>query len=114
LPKIAKVLRSCATQRILDDAVHDRMLTSNPARGVKPPPRTPHKNVYLTADQLNRLASEAGRYRSLVSCSVSSGLRLGEAAALRVSDVDFLPRRVILHTNAVKVGGDFGFVVIGG
>jgi integrase len=26
---------------------------------------------------------------------------------LRVSDVEFLRRRVILHTNAVKVGGDF-------
>ena len=35
------------------------------------------------------------------------GLRWGEAAALRVSDVDFLRRRVRLHRNAVKVGGVF-------
>ncbi len=33
------------------------------------------------------------------------GLRWGEAAALRVRDVDFLRRRVDLHRNAVMVGG---------
>ena len=32
------------------------------------------------------------------------GLRWGEAAALRVSDVDFLRRRIHLHRNAVTVG----------
>jgi hypothetical protein len=42
----ASVLR-----RILDDAVADRMLASNPARGVKLPRRSPRRNVYLTADQ---------------------------------------------------------------
>ena len=31
----------------------------------------------------------------------------GEAAALRVRDIDFLRRRIELHTNAVKVGGTF-------
>lgn len=35
------------------------------------------------------------------------GLRWGEAAALRVADVDFLRRQVRLHRNAVKVGGSF-------
>lgn len=93
--------------RILDDAVRDRMLASNPARGVKLPPRAQRKNVYLTAAQLNRLATEAGRYRSLVLLLGVGGLRWGEAAALRVADVDFLRRRVTLHTNAVKVGGGF-------
>jgi integrase len=34
----------------------------------------------------------------------TAGLRWGEAAALRVSDVDFLRRRVVLHQNAVTVG----------
>jgi integrase len=32
------------------------------------------------------------------------GLRWGEAAALRSSDIDFLRRRVRLHRNAVQVG----------
>lgn len=93
--------------RILDDAVRDRMLASNPARGVKLPKRPPRKNVYLTAAQLDALAVEAGRYYSLVLLLGTGGLRWGEAAALRVADVDFLRRRVALHRNAVKVGGEF-------
>jgi integrase len=93
--------------RILDDCVRDRMLTSNPARGVKLPLRPPRKNVYLTAEQLNRLADEARRYRGLVLLLGVGGVRWGEAAALRVSDVDFLRRRITLHRNAVKVGGTF-------
>lgn len=48
--------------RIHDDAVRDRALASNPARGVKLPKRPPRKNVYLTAEQLNTLAVESGRY----------------------------------------------------
>ena len=45
--------------RILDDCVRDRQLTSNPARGVKLPPKFPRKNVYLTADQLVILGKAA-------------------------------------------------------
>ena len=90
--------------RILDDAVRDRMLAANPARGVKLPKPSPRRDVYLTADQLQRLADESGRYRSLVLLLGVGGLRWGEAAALRVCDVDFLRRRVELHRNAVQVG----------
>ena len=94
--------------RILDDAVRDRMLTSNPARGVKLPKRPPRRNVYLSVGQLHRLADESGRrYRSLVLLLGVGGLRWGEAAALRVSDIDFLRRRCELHRNAVKVGRAF-------
>jgi integrase len=93
--------------RILDDAVRDRQLAVNPARGVKLPRRAPRRNVYLTAAQLDRLADEAGRYRSLVLLLGVGGVRWGEAAALRVGDVDFLRRRVALHRNAVKVGRQF-------
>jgi integrase len=93
--------------RILDDCVRDRMLASNVARGVKLPPRAPRRNVYLTAAQVNQLADEAGRYRGLVLLLGVGGVRWGEATALRVSDVDFLRRRITLHTNAVKVGGTF-------
>jgi integrase len=91
--------------RVLDDAVRDRMLASNPARGLKLPKRPARHNVYLSAAQLQALADESGRYRSLVLLLGVGGLRWGEAAALRVSDVDFLRRRVHLHRNAVMVGG---------
>jgi len=93
--------------RILDDAVRDRLLASNPARGVKLPKRPPRRNVYLTASQLDLLADESGRYRSLVLLLGVGGLRWGEAAALRVGDVNFLKRRIHLHRNAVQVGTAF-------
>lgn len=91
--------------RILDDAVRDRRLAANPARGVKLPARAKRKNIYLTAEQLQALAVEAGRYQSLVLLLGTAGPRWGEAAALRVGDIDFLKRRVTLHENAVTVGG---------
>lgn len=91
--------------RILDDAVRDRRLAVNPARGVKLPARS-KRNVYLTAEQLQELAVEAGRYRSLVLLLGMGGMRWGEAAALRVGDIDFLKRKVVLHENAVTVGAD--------
>lgn len=53
------------------------------------------------AGQMQRLADESGRYRSLVLLLGVGGLRWGEAAVLRVSDVDFLRRRIELHRNAV-------------
>ncbi len=102
-PTVIKTAHSVLA-RILDDAVRDRQLTSNPARGVRLPPKSVRQNVYLSAAQLEALAQEAGRYGSLVLLLGTVGLRWGEAAALRVSDVDFLRRRITLHHNAVKVG----------
>ena len=90
---------------ILDDAMRDRMLAANPARGVSLPRRTRRPNVYLTAEQLRMLTVESGRYGSLILLLGVAGLRWGEAAALRVRDVNFLRRRVLLHENAVAVGG---------
>ncbi len=89
---------------IFEDALRDRRLGSNPARGVKLPAIVKHPNRYLTADQLHALAAEAGRYSSLVLFLGTTGLRWGEAAALRVQDVDFLQRRVLVWENATGGG----------
>jgi integrase len=43
-------------------------------------------------------------YGSLVLLLGVGGLRWGEVAALRVCDIDLLPRHVELHRNAVTVG----------
>jgi integrase len=43
-------------------------------------------------------------FESLVLLLGVGGLRWGEAAALRVADIDFLRRRIELHRNAVTVG----------
>jgi integrase len=102
-PSMVATVYSVLT-RVLDDAVRDRMLAANPARGVKLPPRAKRQNIYLTAEQLRALALESGRYGSLVLLLATAGLRWGEAAALHVGEVDFLRRRVVLHQNAVTVG----------
>jgi integrase len=105
-PQVVRIAYSVLA-RILDDAVRDRLIPANQARGVKLPKVPPRQHTYLTAEQLQHLADESGRYSSLVLVLGIGGLRLGEAAALRVSDIDFLRRRIHLHRNAVKVGGEF-------
>lgn len=90
---------------ILDDAVRDRLIPANPARGVKLPNRTKPPNINLSGDHLHALADESGRHRGLGLLLGTVGWRWGEAAALRVADVDFLRHRITLHRNAVKVGG---------
>jgi hypothetical protein len=67
---------------ILNDAVRDRMLASNPARGVKLPKRPPQRHVYLSADQLARLwpTNQTGT-AAWCCCWVSAGC--GGAKRLR-------------------------------
>lgn len=103
----AEVVRTAHSvfKRILDDAVLDRLVGTNPALGVKMPRRTPRPHIYLTASQLNRLADESGEHRSLVLLLGLCGLRWSEAVALRVADIDFLRKRIAVHVNAVTVRG---------
>lgn len=90
---------------VLADAVKARRLASNPARGVDGLPRkTARRHVYLTADDVHRLAAEAGDHRALVYVLALCGLRWGEAIALRVRDVEFLKRRLVVADNAVQLG----------
>jgi integrase len=92
---------------ILDDAVTARRLASNPARGVENLPGKPTKrHVYLSAEDVGRLAHESRQHRTLVLVLAYCGIRWGEAVALRVSDVQFLRRRLSVHDNAVQLGVD--------
>lgn len=92
---------------ILDNAVKDRRITRNPARGLDNLPRKPKKKagrVYLTHDQLQRLAAEA-KYTDLVLLLGYTGLRWGEAIGLRVRHLNMLRRRLNVEENAVLVDG---------
>lgn len=96
--------------QILDLAVMDRAIRKNPARGVKLPRKDAARKVYLTAEQLGLLVDECTRYRELVWLLGTVGLRWGEAAALRVRDVNVLRNRISIERNAVTVGSE---VIIG-
>ena len=108
----AKLVRSVHSVLlgILEDAVRDRRIPSNPARGVKLPTIVKQPNKYLTAEQLADLAIESGRYGSLVMLLGTVGLRWGEAAGLRVSDIDFSTGslRVVDNATAGTVGSPKG------
>ncbi|PRC42815.1 site-specific integrase, partial [Mycobacterium sp. ITM-2017-0098] len=92
---------------ILGDAVKARRLALNPARGVENLPRKSRKrHVYLSAEDVERLAEAAGAHGPLVLLLAYTGLRWGEAISLRVKDVGFLRRRLLVHENAVQLGVD--------
>ena len=90
---------------ILDAAVKDRRLHSNPARGVALPHKTCKARVYLSHDQVQLLADNAGRHATLVLTLAYTGLRWGGATGLRLKHLDALRRRVRVQENAVNVGG---------
>ncbi|HME15612.1 MAG TPA: site-specific integrase [Mycobacterium sp.] len=92
---------------ILDDAVKSRRLTANPSRGMENlPHKTGKRRVYLTVEDLARLASESGQHSALVLTLAYTGIRWGEAVALRVRDVQFLRRRLTVADSAVQLGVD--------
>lgn len=62
--------------------------------------------MYLTAEDVGRLAAESGQHRTLVLVLAYCGLRWGEAIALRVRDIEFLRRRLSVSDNAVQLGVD--------
>jgi integrase len=90
---------------ILADAVKGKRLAANPAKGVENLPRkTARRHVYLSADDVHRLADESGQHRALVLTLAYCGIRWGEAVALKVRDVQFLRRRLSVSENAVQLG----------
>lgn len=75
---------------MLDAAVKDGRLARNAAAGVDLPRLPTTDRRYLTHGQLADLADHCGSHRLLVLVLGYTGLRWGEAAALRVRRVDLL------------------------
>ncbi|WP_395704754.1 tyrosine-type recombinase/integrase [Rhodococcus ruber] len=89
--------------QILDQAVKDSRLVSNPAAGLDLPKLTHEERRYLTVEQVDLLAKAAGQNDVLVYVLAYCGLRFGEAAALTVSDVNFDRARLRVHRSATLV-----------
>ncbi|CAM3920181.1 tyrosine-type recombinase/integrase [Smaragdicoccus niigatensis] len=95
-------------RQILDVAVEDKLLVSNPAvlKKASLPKVTEKPRRFLTAPQLHRLADGAeGERRLLILLLGYSGLRFGEAAALRVEDVNVLRGRLNVHASVTEAAG---------
>lgn len=89
---------------ILDGAVRDRRLQSNPARDVKTPQKKLKPRAYLSHAQVETLAQESS-YPDFVRFLAYTGLRWGEATGLEVRHIDFKRRRLNVERNAVIVNG---------
>jgi integrase len=89
---------------VLDVAVKDRQLTQNPARGVTLPRKSKKPHVYLTHEQVWKLAGASGDNAAIVLLLAYTGLRWGEATALRLKHLNTLRRRLNITENAVTYG----------
>jgi integrase len=97
----------------LDMAVDDGLISRNPTHRVKTPPVQKRRQLFLTADQLEDLATTADRLREgmggLIRLLGYGGLRWGEAVALRWENVDVLRRRIKVEEAATEISGRLVF-----
>lgn len=93
-------------RRVMRDAVTAGYVPANPCTDTRlPRPRDPEP-VYLTPTELSWLAAAIGaRYRALMLVAGYGGLRIGEACALRLNDVDFDSNTVNVRQTLSDVGG---------
>jgi len=87
-------------RKALDDAVTNGLLAANPAHRIRQPGVNRHEARFLTAAEVRRLleATSTYRYDMVVRFILGTGLRRGEALALRWADID-------LNTGVAKLRG---------
>jgi integrase len=90
---------------LLASAVRDGRLARNPAIGVPLPRRARGQQVFLTHEQIDRLAEAAGRDRLAILFLAYTGVRYGEMAALRVCNLNLLRRRALITEAVADVNG---------
>ncbi|MBA2639918.1 MAG: site-specific integrase, partial [Nocardioidaceae bacterium] len=90
---------------LLDLAVRDGRLASNPANGVRLPRVEPAEKRFLTHQQVRDLADAAGPHATAILTLAYCGLRWGELAALRVSRLDLMRRRLTVAEAVTEVRG---------
>jgi integrase len=88
---------------VLGLAVRDGRLPRNPAAGVNLPRAVKADKRYLRAGQVAKLADAAGPGRLVVLTLAYTGMRWGELAALRMSRVDLLRRRIHVAESVTEL-----------
>jgi integrase len=93
-------------RRVLNVAVEEERIPRNPASRVTVPKGGSREPRFLTPREVSVLASDVpGQYRALVLLLGYGGLRIGEAVALRVKDIDAMRRRVQVRVAVAEVEG---------
>ncbi len=90
----------------LDGAVRDGMLARNPAASVKRPGIDRQETRHISADEVARIlrAAEGMRYYAALVLIASTGLRRGEALALRWEHVDLDAGMLRVTATTARVG----------
>lgn len=90
----------------LDGAVQGGLIPANPASKISLPKHALGEDTFLTHDQVVELATAIDRRsRTLIGILAYSGLRFGEAAALRVGSVDLAARKIAVTRSVTSVDG---------
>ncbi|MET9021968.1 hypothetical protein ABZV93_18480 [Actinopolymorpha sp. NPDC004070] len=87
-------------------AVRGRRLLVGPVTGLKLPKPVPAgERMFLTHEEVGKLAAAAGSYALFIQTLAYTGLRWGEATALRVRDVDLERQRLEVRRAFVDIAG---------
>jgi integrase len=101
-PETTRLLKT-----VLNRAVEDELIARSPARHVENPTTAPEGGLrVLETTELARLAAaHSERFRALVWLLGTRGLRIGEAAALRVGDLDLMRGTLRVERTMSEVRG---------
>jgi integrase len=89
--------------QVLGFAVRAKYIAANPADAIQLPRKATPEKIALTHDQVRQLAEASSEISTMVYTLAYSGIRYGEAAALRVSDVDITRRRLKVSRSITRV-----------
>lgn len=90
---------------VMKAAVADGLIAKTPCTDIDLPKKVEAERVYLTPEQLLKLADASGKYRTLILVLGICGLRWGEAAGLKVGKVDFEHKRLKIDVTWLRSGG---------
>jgi integrase len=96
----------------LDQAVNDGAIVRNPARrsGVKLPRLERRQPTFLPPEDVERIAAACPEpYDLLIRLLVGTGLRWGEAIALRRRSIDLNRGQLIVTESLAEIGGELTF-----
>ena len=90
----------------LKAAVRNRMIPTNPADGASLPKGGHREMLFLSPDQVQRLARSApAEHSTLIYLLAYTGIRQGEATALRRRRVNLLRQELVISESATDVHG---------
>jgi integrase len=114
-PKPVRALSDATIRQIytvlragLDGAVRDGLLAKNPAAAVRRPGIARREARHVEAVDVNKLllCAQGLRYRNVLVLIAGTGMRRGEALALRWSDIDLDARTLFVRGTLGRVGGE--------